>query len=107
MKHSYYVYIMSSYKKTLYVGVTNNILGRAGIHKGELVNGFTKKYHIKYLVYFEEYDDIRNAIAREKQIKKYRREKKIALIESINPEWKDLITGEKCCLGKQDRLRKE
>jgi len=73
----------------LYVGVTNDLLRRIYEHKQEVVAGFTQKYHIHNLVYYEQYDDIRNAITREKQIKKWNRQWKIDLIEKDNPEWND------------------
>ncbi|MCK4797291.1 MAG: GIY-YIG nuclease family protein [Spirochaetes bacterium] len=86
-----YIYIMTNkYNKVLYTGVTNNLTKRIYEHKEKLVKGFTKKYNIKKLVYFEEYNDIINAIEREKQIKSWSRNKKINLINKLNPEWKDL-----------------
>ncbi len=89
MKQSY-VYIMTNRSRTLYTGVTNNLERRVCEHKNKLVKGFTEKYNITQLVYYEAIGDIRAAIAREKQIKGWLRMKKIALIESLNPEWKDL-----------------
>ncbi len=89
----YFVYILSSLTKTLYVGVTSDLKKRVWQHKEEFVDGFTKQYKIKKLVYFEMTEDVLSAIAREKQIKRWRREKKIALIESINPQWRDLYYG--------------
>jgi putative endonuclease len=87
----YYVYLLASQKHgTLYVGVTSNLLGRVYQHKTGVVRGFTRRYHVHLLVWFECYDDPLNAIAREKEIKKWRREWKINLIESTNPEWLDL-----------------
>ena len=86
----YYIYIMTNKSRTLYTGVTNNLERRISEHKQKLIPGFTSKYNITRLVYYEEYSDIRDTIAREKQIKGWLREKKIALIESENPEWKDL-----------------
>lgn len=74
----------------LYTGITGDLIKRAYEHKQKLVEGFTKKYNINKLVYYEIFDDPENAIAREKQIKAGSRKKKIALIESTNPEWKDL-----------------
>ena len=88
--HQYHVYIMSSNSKTLYVGVTNDLARRAYQHRDKLVAGFTSKYNITRLVYAETTNDVHAAIAREKQIKGWRREKKIALIESVNPEWDDV-----------------
>ncbi len=88
---SYYVYILSSeFNGTLYIGVTNNLLKRVYQHKNDLVDGFTKKYQIHNLVYFEEYNDIQEAILREKQIKRWKRTWKINLIEKDNLNWKDL-----------------
>ncbi|MCK4895043.1 MAG: GIY-YIG nuclease family protein [Calditrichia bacterium] len=87
---SFYVYILSSFKKVLYVGITSNLRRRIWEHREGVVSGFTKKYHIKMLVYYEVHDDPETAIKREKQLKRWRREKKIKLIESMNPEWKDL-----------------
>ena len=81
---------MTNKSGTLYTGVTNNLERRIYEHKHHLVNGFTKKYKIGKLVYFEETNDINAAISREKQIKGWLRKKKIALIESMNPGWKDL-----------------
>ncbi|MDD2903836.1 MAG: GIY-YIG nuclease family protein [Syntrophales bacterium] len=86
----YYVYILTNKSGTLYVGVTNDLERRMSEHKGSLVPGFTKKYKIDQLMYYEEANDVREAIAREKQIKGWRREKKIALIEADNPTWQDL-----------------
>jgi len=89
----YYVYIMTNRSRTLYTGVTDNLERRVYEHKNELIAGFTKKYNIKKLVYFEATIDVLAAIAREKQIKGWLRRKKVALIESRNPEWKDLSEG--------------
>ncbi|HXF48633.1 MAG TPA: GIY-YIG nuclease family protein [Verrucomicrobiae bacterium] len=86
----YYVYIMTNKSKTLYTGVTNNLERRVYEHKQMLIPGFSKKYRITQLVYFEAGPDIREAISREKQIKGWLRSKKIALIESVNPKWEDL-----------------
>jgi len=87
----YYVYIMTSkHKKVLYTGVTNNLKKRVYEHKTKSVPGFTKKYNINSLIYYEVFNDIYNAITREKQIKAGSRRKKIYLIESMNPLWKDL-----------------
>lgn len=81
---------MASSSGTLYIGVTNNLEKRVWEHKREIIDGFTKKYGCKKLVYFEEYNDVNQAIAREKQIKGWLRKKKEALIKTINPRWKDL-----------------
>jgi putative endonuclease len=90
MTKNYYVYIMTNKSRTFYTGVTNNLERRVYEHKHKLIEGFTKRYNITLLVYYEVGTDVREAIAREKQVKDWRREKKIALIESMNPEWKDL-----------------
>ena len=87
----YYVYIMSSYRGTLYVGVTNNLIRRAQEHRDHRADGFTAKYNVTRLIYFEETPDVRSAIAREKQIKGWRRSRKVDLIESTNPHWVDLF----------------
>lgn len=88
--NQYYVYIMTNKSRTLYIGVTNNLRKRVFEHKHHLVKGFTNKYNITKLIYYEITNDIEAAIIREKQIKGWLRKKKIALIESVNPEWKDL-----------------
>lgn len=86
----YYVYIMASVSRVLYIGVTNGLERRVFEHQHKLVAGFTSKYNVTRLVYYEDFGDIRDAIAREKQLKGWRREKKITLIESLNPKWRDL-----------------
>ena len=91
MGKNYYIYIMTNKNNTvLYTGVTGNLMRRIYEHKNKLGSGFTKKYNVTKLVYYEIYENPTNAIAREKQIKAGSRDKKIKLIESINPEWKDL-----------------
>jgi putative endonuclease len=88
----YHVYILASTRNgTLYTGVTNNILRRVYEHKKKIIKGFTSKYDVNKLVYFEEFDDINQAILREKQIKKWYRKWKIKTIEEFNPEWEDLF----------------
>jgi len=89
----YYVYTMASRSRTLYTGVTNNLERRVAQHKLKLVSGFTARYRVDRLVYFEHNGDIRAAIQREKQIKGWTREKKLALIKSMNPGWCDLSDG--------------
>lgn len=90
----YYVYILSNINnRVLYIGVTSNIEKRLYEHKSKSFDGFTKRYNVHKLVYIEEYSDIYDAIAREKQLKGWRREKKNALIEAQNPEWKDFGEG--------------
>jgi putative endonuclease len=86
----YYVYIMASKSRVLYTGVTNNLERRVYEHENKLVEGFTRKYNVNRLVFFEETTDVYAALNREKQIKGWLRSKKIALIESVNPQWKDL-----------------
>jgi len=87
---TYYVYIMASISKTLYVGMTNNLERRVYQHKFKVKKGFTSRYNIFKLVYFQSTDDVGYAIGREKQIKGWTRSKKIELIESMNPHWIDL-----------------
>ena len=86
----YHVYIMASLSHTMYIGVTNDLARRAIEHRRKVVPGFTSRYNVTRLVYAEEFNDVRDAIVREKQLKGWRRERKIALIESVNPEWDDL-----------------
>ena len=86
----YYIYIMASRSRTLYTGVTNDLERRVYEHKNKLVRGFTAKYKIERLVYFETTEDVHAAIFREKQIKGWTRSKKLALIGSANPTWNDL-----------------
>ena len=88
---SYYVYILASrIGGTLYIGVTNDLIRRVGEHRLKLVEGFTNKYDVVKLVYFEQFDDPENAIKREKRLKKCNRAWKIRLIEEHNPNWEDL-----------------
>ena len=87
---NYYVYIMASASRTLYTGVTSNLERRALQHRRKLLGGFTARYNINRLVYYEVSGQISAAIAREKQIKSWSRKKKIALIESVNRDWNDL-----------------
>jgi putative endonuclease len=91
---SFYVYILASrIGGTLYIGVTNDLIRRVAEHRLKSVKGFTKKYEVDRLVYFEQFDDAENAIGREKQLKKWNRAWKIRLIEEINPNWDDLYSG--------------
>ncbi len=91
MAGQYYVYLLASKRNgTLYVGVTSDLIKRVYEHKDNLVGGFTKKYNVHNLVYFETTEDINSAIIREKQLKKWKRAWKIELIEKNNPEWRDL-----------------
>ena len=86
----YYVYIMTNKSGTLYTGLTNNLERRMYEHKEKLLKGFSEKYNISRLVFYEAFSDIRSAISREKQIKGWVRSKKIEIIELMNPGWKDL-----------------
>jgi putative endonuclease len=88
--NSYYVYILASFRRVLYIGFTRDLRKRIWEHREGVVAGFTKKYNVKMLVYYEMYKDPLEAISREKQLKRWSRGKKIKLIESVNPEWKDL-----------------
>lgn len=91
MENIYYVYILANYTNTvLYIGVTNDLMRRVDEHRQKRIAGFSQRYNVTKLVYFEDTIDIRSAIAREKQIKRWRRGKKNRLINSINPEWEDL-----------------
>lgn len=88
---TYYVYILANKKNgTLYTGVTNHLIRRVYEHKNKLVLGFSSKYNIHHLVYFEETSDISSAILREKQLKNWHREWKVNLINEFNPDWRDL-----------------
>ena len=88
--HNYYVYIMASDSGTLYIGVTNDLTRRVSEHQLGVVEGFTKKYNCHKLVFYENYSDIKQAIAREKQLKRWGRDKKQDLIYKINQHWQDL-----------------
>jgi len=90
MSKQYYVYVMTNRSGTLYIGVTNDLVRRVHEHKTKSIEGFTSKYNLTQLVYYEAGADIREAIAREKQLKGWRRSKKLALINSSNPKWIDL-----------------
>ena len=90
----YWVYILASrLNGTLYIGITNNLLKRIFQHKQDLIKGFTNKYSVHNLVYYESTEDIISAIQREKQLKKWKRMYKIELIEKSNPNWKDLYSN--------------
>ena len=91
MNHNYYIYILTNWtNKVIYIGVTNDLSRRIFEHKNKLNNGFTKKYNLDKLVYFELFSEINDAIRREKELKKWRREKKNKLVETMNPDWRDL-----------------
>ena len=87
---TYYVYIMASGRRTLYVGVTGDLQRRVHEHRQKLIDGFTKRYNVTHLVYFESFAEVLDAIAREKQVKAWSRAKKVALVRSQNPKWNDL-----------------
>ena len=90
----YYVYIMASKRNgTLYIGVTKDLIKRVYEHKNNLVDGFAKKYGVHQLVYYEQTEDIKSAIEREKRLKTWHRQWKLRLIEEANPDWKDLYEG--------------
>ena len=91
LDRNYYVYILANWNnRVLYVGVTSDLTRRIYEHKNKIVKGFTEKYNVYKLVYFQETADVLAAITREKEIKRWRRDKKDVLVSSINPEWKDL-----------------
>jgi putative endonuclease len=91
--NTYYVYIMTNRSGTLYIGMTNDLVRRVYQHKKKLVVGFTERYNINRLIYYEETNDVGVAQTRERQLKGWLRSKKIALVKSMNPEWKDLSEG--------------
>src|SRR5215831_2587385 len=93
MEKTYYVYILASQRRVLYIGMTSNIEHRVFQHKTHAFSGFTAKYNVTNLVYFERHGDVMTAIRREKEMKAWRREEKLKLIESSNPKWKDLSYG--------------
>ena len=94
MSQQYYIYIITNqYNTVLYTGVTNDLIKRVYEHKEKLIAGFTKKYNVNKLVYYEIFTDINNAIAREKQIKAGSRQNKIDLVNSMNSQWCDLYDG--------------
>ena len=90
MDYTFWVYIVASKSGTLYIGITNDIERRIAEHKSGEFEGFTKRYGCDRLVYYEQFQNVLHAISREKQLKGWRREKKIALIETLNPRWQDL-----------------
>jgi putative endonuclease len=89
-ERTYYVYIVACNSRRLYIGVTNNLVRRIWEHKRKLVKGFTARYNLDQLVYYESTSDVRVAIEREKQLKNWPRRRKLALVESVNPAWRDL-----------------
>ena len=100
-EYQFWVYILSSRSGTLYTGITGYFEKRIHQHKYDSIEGFTKKYQVHRLVYYESYQDVLVAISREKQIKRWRREKKIFLIEKMNPRWQDLAEN----WGREMRFR--
>ncbi len=90
MQRAYWVYILSSVSRVLYIGITNDLPRRVAEHQAGRGGTFTSRYSVRKLVYLEEHRDVRTAIAREKTLKGWRRERKVALIEQANPEWRDL-----------------
>lgn len=93
-ENQYYVYLLTNWNnKVIYIGITSDLKRRLYEHRNKLIKGFTEKYNVTKLVYFETTTDVTSAIIREKEIKKWRREKKNKLVETTNPEWKDLSAG--------------
>ncbi len=91
MSKDYYVYVLTNENNNvMYIGITNDLKRRVYEHKSNSIEGFTKKYHVHKLVYYEITTDVNSAIAREKQLKKWKRAKKNALVETLNPKWKEL-----------------
>ena len=91
MTKTYYVYILASKRNgTIYIGVTNNLERRLYEHRNNLIEGFTNKYNVHNLVYYEDVNDIQSALQREKQLKRWTRKWKLELIEKVNPAWRDL-----------------
>ena len=88
--HTYFVYILASKSRRLYLGMTSDLESRVWQHKTKAMPGHSARYNIDRLVYFEDFQDVNQAIDREKQVKKWRREKKVMLIETMNPTWRDL-----------------
>lgn len=86
----YYIYILTNHSKTLYIGMTGDLRRRIAEHKEGRGGEFTRKYQVKQLIYFEEYDDVRYAIERETRLKGWTRKKKLDLIATMNPEWKEI-----------------
>ena len=103
MEKSYYIYILASRRNgTLYIGVTSDLIKRVWQHKNKFVEGFTEKYGVDKLVYYEQIEDAENALRREKRLKKYNRKWKMDIIEKLNPDWKDLY--EELISGFPDRV---
>ena len=94
-RHCYFVYIVASKSRVIYIGLTNNLERRLWEHKQDLIDGFSKQYRCHRLVYYESFDDVRKAIDREKQLKRWSRAKKVWLIERGNPTWEDLADDQR------------
>lgn len=90
MRKRYYVYILTNNSGTLYIGITSDLVKRVWQHKNKVVKGFTEKYNISKLLYYEKYEDPENAILREKQLKKWNRHKKLQIIRAANPKFEEL-----------------
>ena len=93
MPHAYYTYILASRSRVLYVGVTKNLRRRVRAHKAGTGGRFTRRYKVNQLVWYQRYTEVREAIAMEKRLKGWRRSKKVALIERVNPAWRDLAAA--------------
>ena len=93
-RKSYWTYLLASRSRVLYAGVTNDLARRVAEHRAGRGGVFTRRYQVHRLVYAEEHTDVRDAIRREKEIKGWKRERKVALVEGVNPEWRDLAEGE-------------
>ena len=104
-EYQFWVYILSNRSHILYIGVTNNLGARVLDHRKQLPGTFTARYKVTRLVYFEKYQYINNAIAREKELKHWTRAQKIALIESMNPTWEELLPDEPTATPGADSLR--
>ncbi len=94
MRKKFYIYILTNDSGTLYIGITSNLIKRLWEHKGKVVKGFTEKYNIYKLIYVETYENVENAILREKQLKNWNRRKKLELIRKTNPKFEEIIVNE-------------
>ncbi len=94
-EYHFFVYILTSYNgNAMYIGVTNDLIRRVYEHKSGMIEGFTKQYRVHKLVYFEQFEDVHAALEREKQLKKWSRAKKNGLVETANPEWKEILLSD-------------
>jgi len=103
-RHCYFVYIVASKSRVLYIGITNALDRRVWEHKNDLIDGFSKQYRCHRLVYYESFDDVRKAIDREKQLKRWNRAKKVWLIEQMNPTWEDLAANQEHRYGLKQQV---